>query len=906
MRNKLFLKAASIIAGITITASGFFNTVYAADNSKASLTASQNQAPEASLYTSLDGKVTAPKLEFEEAGGGRFIYCNNSETIRRWHLADNSNPNPTYIMTNKGMTKDKYTLYFSHLNRTEKRETETEDLETNQSKVIADSENPVLETGFDIEVDVQFTANEDTSIKFTALGFEAQQPKNYYYMSRLINYEDSWGCMTALSSYFNMPIYEQGDVLKYNPVRFQPITAVLKKGETLWLSKYISNYSAVSWMKPVHLLCDFEILNGNCDINIAALKSSGTLKDRSQLAENPADGRYYYDRQYKGIADTLPIVNADLSYTIDDSIENGTYLPVTIENQYTDGENQVNTWVTHLNPYDAAKYIKKSCVSSDLIEFTYKDDSKSDGYGSGIMKNKNDNIWYFDTLHSDLKSYSPKQSMYSPSNFIPNYELDPTKYSTDVSCNLANYCVKEHYNLTVENMGSKTRYFKYNLATTANALVNILDENGKYINPYLIAKGYDESRPNEAMATVELPPNKVTEFTIEVFLPINYPGGFENQFQIVESGIKFDFPQDMKQGNVKDMNFTGKEYFKFENGELYTSTDSYKNEWTHRELNAYTRSVFEGNWNNFEILNTELGNVMRYKDFVETPSYYSGEIKYRNKIYFLDDSYNIVKTAEFNEFPSAISYAGGEVYVKAGAVYSTADGENFRERPEYEGFELPKDNGNGLLVTMKEKEVYASESGAVPMPIKYLEGSTAPRYIEQMGSIFYCVEGKVINVSGNGYEFIKLGEAVNNITKLSVCDNQIIVNDTQRFDIPSFESEIQIALEDEILQLDSKPVLVNDRTLVPIRQIFETLGAEVTWDNFAQKATVKMRDKTIEFGLNTQMAKINGVSVMMGAAAIEQNSRVMVPLRFLSENLGFKVDWIQSANMVRLTDRVLE
>lgn len=851
---------------------------------------------------SLGGKVEAAKLEFSEHGGGKFIYCNNSETIRRHHLADVSNPNPTYIMSNKNMTADKYTLYFSHLNRTEKREVELEDRETNPEKEIEDKENPVLEVGFDIETDVKFTAKKDTRIKFTALGFEAQQPKNYYYMSRLINYEDSWGCMTALASYFKMPIYEQGDVLKYNPVRFQPITAELKAGDVLWLSKYIPNYSVVSWMKPVHLLCDFEILSGECDIDIAAIKSSGTLKDRSQLADNPSDGRYYYDRQYKGIADTLPQVDAELEYTIDDSVEDGTYLPVKIENPYTDGEHTVNTWVTHLNAYDASKYIRKSCVNSDLIGFRYYDKTKPYGYGTDINSDLNDTVWKFDTYHSDLRSYSPQQSMYSPQNFVPNYELQVGKYSTNISCNLANYCVKERYNLKVENKGDKTRYFKYNLATTANALVNVIDKNGEYVTPYLVAKGYDETRSNEAMATVELKPNSVSEFSIEVFLPINYPGGFENQFQITSTPIKLDFPQDMKQDSVKDMSFTGREFFKFEDGELYTSTD--KNDWTKREISDLTKKVFEGNYNNFEILATDLGNVMRYKDFVETPSYYSDELQYRNKIYILDENYNLIKTAMFDEYPSAISWAGGELYVKSGTkIYSTSDGDKYFERAELVGYELPKDNGNGLLILMKAKDVYAISEGKEILSLKTLEGYVPPRFVEQLGSIFYYAEGKTVYVSGNGYEFQKLADCVNKVETISIVGDKIVVNDSERFEITQFEREINIELEGQILQLDSKPIMINDRTLVPIRQIFEALGAKVEWDNSAQKATVMMDDTVISFGLNSQIATVNKANVMMGSAAVERNSRIMVPLRFLAESLGYRVEWIDKSNTVRLTNR---
>lgn len=62
-------------------------------------------------------------------------------------------------------------------------------------------------------------------------------------------------------------------------------------------------------------------------------------------------GSYQRDRCQKGIADTLPEVNTELKYTIDDSVETGTNLPVKIYNQYVDGE-AVDMWCTNLNPQD--------------------------------------------------------------------------------------------------------------------------------------------------------------------------------------------------------------------------------------------------------------------------------------------------------------------------------------------------------------------------------------------------------------------------------------------------------------------------------------------------------------------------------------------------------------------------
>ena len=93
---------------------------------------------------------------------------------------------------------------------------------------------------------------------------------------------------------------------KYLNAEFKETTITLKAGETYWLSQITPNYEEVSYLQPVHMLADFEIVKGCADINIAALKHTGILGDRSHHVESAAPGHYERERQYKGVADSLP------------------------------------------------------------------------------------------------------------------------------------------------------------------------------------------------------------------------------------------------------------------------------------------------------------------------------------------------------------------------------------------------------------------------------------------------------------------------------------------------------------------------------------------------------------------------------------------------------------------------
>lgn len=87
------------------------------------------------------------------------------------------------------------------------------------------------------------------------------------------------------------------------------------------------------------------------------------------------------------------------------------------------------------------------------------------------------------------------------------------------------------------------------------------------------------------------------------------------------------------------------------------------------------------------------------------------------------------------------------------------------------------------------------------------------------------------------------------------------------------------------------PVLSNSSTLVPIRAIIEALGGTVDWEQEEQKVTVALHDKAVELWLDKNTTKVNGTEVSVETAPTAINGRTMLPLRFVSENLGLCVNW---------------
>jgi hypothetical protein len=91
--------------------------------------------------------------------------------------------------------------------------------------------------------------------------------------------------------------------------------------------------------------------------------------------------------------------------------------------------------------------------------------------------------------------------------------------------------------------------------------------------------------------------------------------------------------------------------------------------------------------------------------------------------------------------------------------------------------------------------------------------------------------------------------------------------------------------------LDSPPIIREGRTLLPIRAVIEALEGSVGWDAVARKATVTLGTHTIEIWIGSRQARVDGLNVSLDVAAMIVNSRTLLPLRFVAENLGCTVTW---------------
>ncbi len=104
------------------------------------------------------------------------------------------------------------------------------------------------------------------------------------------------------------------------------------------------------------------------------------------------------------------------------------------------------------------------------------------------------------------------------------------------------------------------------------------------------------------------------------------------------------------------------------------------------------------------------------------------------------------------------------------------------------------------------------------------------------------------------------------------------------------------------IDTDVPPVVVEGRTLVPVRAIFEALGATVAWDQETQTATGTRGDTTVTIQIDNTTAYVNGEAKTLDVPAQLVDNRTMVPARFISEALDCDVTWDQNTQTAAVAD----
>lgn len=115
------------------------------------------------------------------------------------------------------------------------------------------------------------------------------------------------------------------------------------------------------------------------------------------------------------------------------------------------------------------------------------------------------------------------------------------------------------------------------------------------------------------------------------------------------------------------------------------------------------------------------------------------------------------------------------------------------------------------------------------------------------------------------------------------------------------QAAIQVYVDGQVVNFDVPPTVIGGRVLVPLRGVFERLGATVDYDAPTQHIVALRGAQAVELTIGSRQARVNNLPTLLDVPAFTIAGRTMVPLRFVSEALGAGVQWVDASRAILIS-----
>ena len=112
--------------------------------------------------------------------------------------------------------------------------------------------------------------------------------------------------------------------------------------------------------------------------------------------------------------------------------------------------------------------------------------------------------------------------------------------------------------------------------------------------------------------------------------------------------------------------------------------------------------------------------------------------------------------------------------------------------------------------------------------------------------------------------------------------------------------DVKVIVNGKEVVFDQKPIIDNNRTLVPLRAIFEALGASVGWDNDTNSVIATKDDTVIFMQIGHNKLFKNNEAIELDVPPKLVNDRTLVPVRAIAESFNLKVSWDEATQTVTI------
>ena len=120
------------------------------------------------------------------------------------------------------------------------------------------------------------------------------------------------------------------------------------------------------------------------------------------------------------------------------------------------------------------------------------------------------------------------------------------------------------------------------------------------------------------------------------------------------------------------------------------------------------------------------------------------------------------------------------------------------------------------------------------------------------------------------------------------------------------KEEVTITVDRAIVRTDVPPINVQGQTLVPVRGIFNAFKADIDWIPCDKRVFVRKDNAVIWLQIGDAHAKVNDAIVPLAVPAQIYRGRTMVPLRFIAESLGAQVNWDAATQTITIITKKTE
>lgn len=297
--------------------------------------------------------------------------------------------------------------------------------------------------------------------------------------------------------------------------------------------------------------------------------------------------------------------------------------------------------------------------------------------------------------------------------------------------------------------------------------------------------------------------------------------------------------------------------------------------------------------NNFEIINefetedplTDIG-YFNNKYYIKT-QHYNKKAEYKNTIYYSNDAVNWSIDEHINEIPMNNGEKNTLIFNQS---YLLTDISNTDYQYVLTDMSVLNNKNNEETSVKFEENQYNFYEVIDNIYISYQKGQPETFKVSLDG--VYWID---INLPEfNKYEEIQnyywwkdnlLFRTDDRLIEYDIVEIRNLLNQNCSLDTP------YIKFNNNILSFETPPVIEDGSTLVPMRFLFEQMGADVEWNQATRTAKAKLNNTAVTFSIDDIKASVNNTSTTMDVPARLINDKTMVPLRFLSEEMGFDVTW---------------